>query len=532
MERRVNARSLTSICIAMCIATAAAPRAHGQNVVRLVDKTAQGPGHDGLTWPTAYRDLQDALDEASNPAFGITQIWVAAGQYKPTNPADPDDRAATYTLVDGVAVYGGFAGTESDLSDRDTVANDTRLVGSFDNGPSNNNGLDDDFRRYHVVTAIDVQPPTRLDGFLIENAQADAIGGNENVGGGVLVQNSNPLIIRCTFWHNKASDKGGAIYFEPPPSNPVFEIINSVFIDNLGDDQRSGGAMYNVAGRPAFTNCSFTGNKVVGNGGAIYNDDGTPTFINCTFAGNHSGDAAGGGIFSTGVSGHATLTNCILWENVAEFGTVGEQQITGSATVTYCCIQVGPGEPVYPGEGNIRVNPLLRGSPSWGTLDDDTRLLPGSPCIDTGNPDESLIPDDGFDIDNDGIFAEKTPDLDLEQRIVDADGVPGAVVDMGAYEFFACVGDVDDSGAVDILDFLALLADWGPCPAPCPPLCAADLDGDCTVGIVDFLALLADWGCGDPGSEPFPESAQECIDRYWPDVGKVSTCITALGLME
>ena len=116
MERRVNARSLTSICIAMCIATAAAPRAHGQNVVRLVDKTAQGPGHDGLTWPTAYRDLQDALDEASNPAFGITQIWVAAGQYKPTNPADPDDRAATYTLVDGVAVYGGFAGTEELLS--------------------------------------------------------------------------------------------------------------------------------------------------------------------------------------------------------------------------------------------------------------------------------------------------------------------------------------------------------------------------------------------------------------------------------
>ena len=85
---------------------------------------------------------------------------------------------------------------------------------------------------------------------------------------------------------------------------------------------------------------------------------------------------------------------------------------------------------------------------------------------------------------------------------------------------------------MDILDFLALLADWGPCPASCPPSCPADLDGDCTVGIVDFLALLADWGCGDPSSETFPESGQECIDRYWPDVGKVATCITALGLIE
>ena len=67
MERRVNARCLTSICIAICIAATAATPAHGQDVVRLVDKTAEGPGHDGLSWPTAYLDLQDALDEARNP---------------------------------------------------------------------------------------------------------------------------------------------------------------------------------------------------------------------------------------------------------------------------------------------------------------------------------------------------------------------------------------------------------------------------------------------------------------------------------
>ena len=54
------------------------------------------------------------------------------------------------------------------------------------------------------------------------------------------------------------------------------------------------------------------------------------------------------------------------------------------------------------------------------------------------------------------------------------------------------LGDVDGDGFVTISDFLALLAQWGPC-ADCED-CPADFDDDCTVGISDFLALLANWG--------------------------------------
>ena len=57
-----------------------------------------------------------------------------------------------------------------------------------------------------------------------------------------------------------------------------------------------------------------------------------------------------------------------------------------------------------------------------------------------------------------------------------------------------CPADLDGDGTVGIIDFLMLLAAWGPCPEPCPPSCAGDLDGDCTVGITDFLELLANWG--------------------------------------
>lgn len=54
-------------------------------------------------------------------------------------------------------------------------------------------------------------------------------------------------------------------------------------------------------------------------------------------------------------------------------------------------------------------------------------------------------------------------------------------------------GDVDGDGAVGAVDFLALLAAWGACPASVDG-CPADFDGDCTVGVGDFLIMLAAWG--------------------------------------
>ena len=56
------------------------------------------------------------------------------------------------------------------------------------------------------------------------------------------------------------------------------------------------------------------------------------------------------------------------------------------------------------------------------------------------------------------------------------------------------LGDLNGDCRVGIVDFLALLAGWGPCPDPCPPFCLGDIDGDCNVGITDFLLLLSNWG--------------------------------------
>ncbi len=54
----------------------------------------------------------------------------------------------------------------------------------------------------------------------------------------------------------------------------------------------------------------------------------------------------------------------------------------------------------------------------------------------------------------------------------------------------SCPGDFNDDGIVDGADFGAILAAWGPCPAPCPE----DMSGDGDVNGSDVGLLLAAWG--------------------------------------
>ena len=57
-----------------------------------------------------------------------------------------------------------------------------------------------------------------------------------------------------------------------------------------------------------------------------------------------------------------------------------------------------------------------------------------------------------------------------------------------------CPGDTTGDLQVNTDDFLAVLNNWGNCPAPCPPTCPGDSDGNCTVNVDDFLAVLSNWG--------------------------------------
>ena len=80
--------------------------------VLFVDDTAP-PGGTGREWTSAFRYLQDALTFVSSSYGAIPEIRVAQGVYTPDRSSVTPllgDRTATFQLVNGVALKGGYAG--------------------------------------------------------------------------------------------------------------------------------------------------------------------------------------------------------------------------------------------------------------------------------------------------------------------------------------------------------------------------------------------------------------------------------------
>ena len=156
-----------------------------------VNATARGQ-NNGTSWTDAYLKLQDAITKTT---FGDT-IWVAQGSYYPDEGTGykNNNRDHSFNLVDGVAFYGGFAGTESNLDERNWLVNQTILSGEI----QQNNGIQDN--TYTIVKAIDVSDYTILDGFIITK------GLNESnlKAGGLYCKNGNMYIRNCIFSHNKS----------------------------------------------------------------------------------------------------------------------------------------------------------------------------------------------------------------------------------------------------------------------------------------------------------------------------------------
>ncbi len=260
----------------------------------------------GTSWENAFTDLQAALTVATE---GNT-IWVAAGTYYPTSGTD---RSVSFEMVDGVAVYGGFAGGELNIDSRDWELNKTILSGDI-----GSSGISDD-NTAHVVKGAD---NAILDGFIIEKGNAMGVissGGSGGGGGGdnhtspEAIMSSNgdmcgggilnfqvAAVYRNIIVQDCYAAKGGAVYnmttstFPPSMSSrsatPVF--INVSFLNN--EAFARGGAMSNdLMTNPVIVNCLFDGNYCASKGGAIYNDFGcSPVILNTAFTDNYSYMAA------------------------------------------------------------------------------------------------------------------------------------------------------------------------------------------------------------------------------------------------
>jgi hypothetical protein len=436
-----------------------------------LDRDATGAS-DGTSWGDAFIDLQSALT-AARPG---DEIWVAEGTYLPTARTDPTDpRSATFQLKNGVALYGGFAGTEMSLEQRDWVAHETILSGDIGTPEDNSDNV------YHVVTGSGTDASAVLDGFTVSGGNADGDGNTR--GGGMYNVQGSPTVRNVVFSHNVSQGQGGGMH--NGQSSPTLTHVS--FNDNSTGDRGGGmhniynssptltdvtfstnsavkgGGMFNNSSSPGLTNVIFIGNTAGYAGGGMFNADGSgPTLFNVTFSGNtavvgggvrnwhtlgqdptlinvtFSGNTAsqsGGGMYN--YDSNPTLTNCILW------GTGQIHNGSSTPTIAHSDVQGSGGSGAgwdanlgIDGGGNLDDDPLFADADGSddipGTIDDNLRLRWASPAIDKGSND--ALPADTFDLDGDGDTDEPIPfDLDGNSRI------HNGTVDMGAYEAHAAV---------------------------------------------------------------------------------------------
>lgn len=260
----------------------AAASAEAQSII-YVNQSATG-NNNGGSWMDAFIDLQSALAIAQ----AGDQVWVAKGIYLPTS--NPHDKYASFPLLQGVALLGGFSGMETSESERNAELNVTILSGDLagDDEPGFVNYTENSEK---VVSAGWVDGTAVLDGFTISAGNAPLYGG------GLYIYGASPQVRNCTFSQNQAGVGGGGLYCGSPYPSPVASpsISRCTFRNNSSD---LGGGAHFYDSDPVLTDCQFLMN-LGGSGGGAYavDHDGTPqghqNYVRCSFQGNQAYLGAG-----------------------------------------------------------------------------------------------------------------------------------------------------------------------------------------------------------------------------------------------
>ncbi|MFN0037141.1 MAG: hypothetical protein ACKVUS_18955 [Saprospiraceae bacterium] len=271
--------------------------------------------NNGNTWADAFTDLQSALGAAD---YG-DQIWVAKGTYFPT---DSTDRKISFDLPRGVGLYGGFAGDETALAQRNADLHITTLsgdIGATDVRTDNS---------YHVVYIYGGDGNTILDGFAIAQGYAPNSGGDfpDEYGGGVLVLAdavwpvTTPLISHCRFEQNRAGSGGGLACIGDDAAICSPDIRHCRFERNRA--QSKGGAMYKVGRNRSdrafwVYDCDFESNycAALGGGIAIYAPTDTVRITKCTFKKDTAIEAGGAHFWSGTENVRYEVDSCHFFTN-------------------------------------------------------------------------------------------------------------------------------------------------------------------------------------------------------------------------
>ncbi|MCF7793850.1 MAG: T9SS type A sorting domain-containing protein [Candidatus Cloacimonetes bacterium] len=414
-----------------------------------VDVNASG-GNDGSGWADAFTSLQSALDVA----ISCNEIWVAKGTYKPGDDhgLGGGSRYYHFRMIEGVEIYGGFAGTETAVSQRTNFGsgetNETILSGDlssnddFDASNGGYQGTSGDDNCYHVLyhpDGLNLTSSTVFDGFTITGGNANGAADPQNKAGALYLYSSSPTIQNVNFHSNMATGFGGAAYMY----NSTSALSTVSFTENISG---GGGAFYISYASPVLNNCIFTDNVSSGDGGAFSTHSSSPTLTNALFSSNTAGNNGGAIIFySNSVQYNATLNNVtvsdnqasangggirfasnnaastlnlnnsIIWGNTAT--TSGNELSlisTGNTTLNYSCYKNETNDVVVSNGTLTATNNNTTFNPGFvDPVSDDFRIRGFSPCKDNGS--------NGYNA--------------LASDIREEDRIQNTTIDMGAYEW-------------------------------------------------------------------------------------------------
>lgn len=511
----INLRTIVPALAALATASAV----HAQSNY-YVDASAPAGG-DGRSWNTAFRDIQDALDQVT-PYFSYSPtIHVAQGVYTPDRGSL--DRDMSFHLNSAITLIGGYEG----LAGNNPFNNNPEQFVSVLSGDLARNDLSN-FRNRdensNQIIATKNSTYATLRGFTITGGNALSSWNPYGVGGVIGPEDGcdscagNISLFNCRIISNSAEGHSRPListrflYMSDTLVAENQRLSGAALIDSLGaivERSRilSNSAQYIVRignhnwplNRHAVAHTVFAANSGIS---LCINGTDLVSITNCTIVDNVSS----GGLsllVPGGVRPRITLTNTIFYGNHDTYPSADINQIqthsSGSVIDFYTYINLiergsesisNPSDPFaalqpkFSGDPRLRSSAGADGDPrTW--QDNDYRLRLDSPCVDSGSTQllqSDLLPD-----------LNGSSPFDLAS--IPNTGVgPVTYKDLGAYELVLCPADYDASGSISTQDLFAFLNDWFSRNA------ASDFDHNARVTIQDLFAFLSAWFAGCPNT--------------------------------
>lgn len=278
-----------------------------KNVERLYVTSTGAGDMSGESWANAANDPVWALNTAEGvrDRYGVMpEVWVAEGTYY----GNTSSFSAAFVLNYGTKLYGGFAGNETSIDERDITAHPTILDGQNVRRVLNQNsfGYYDENYSWHFDSVI-------VDGFTLRNGHSNVNDGGSNNGGGAFLLR-NFWMRNCVFENNICDDRGGAVYVSGGrDGNVSYGFDHCVFTGNQAHE--TGGAVCDDQQTADYYYCEFRDNTSENYAGAVR---GGRAFVNCAIIGNHANQASGG-IQNVG----QLLLNCDIVGNTVNYNSYG-----------------------------------------------------------------------------------------------------------------------------------------------------------------------------------------------------------------